>query len=794
MRLTVDTLARDLRTSLRNLRRRPGWSALAVAMLALGIGSVIALTTVVRVTLLSPLPFPAPERMVVVEHRIGGEVHGGNPVRLADLSAGAAKVAAVGGSYTEGAVWLREGEGAEPERLNVLRIYGDFLEVLAVPPVAGRSLSPAELVPDSRALMLSERFWRGRLGADPAAVGRGLRVGDGVYTIVGVLPRGVGDTFRSDLVFAGPEMTSRKAGFLGVVARLRDGVSLPTARATFSALATRMASEHAESDAGLAFALLPAADDLAGTPLSGRLWMVLATAGFVLLIVCVNLACLLLARAPQAIREGSIRAALGAGRGSLLKTALSESLLLAALGGIAGVALAVPLVRLLATRLPASLPNLPRLGETGLDGATAALALGLALLTGLLVGALPAWRVARRSSFSGLRGRTAGDREGGRLRSGLVVVELALSLVLLIGAGLTAQTLLRLQAVPLGFAPDRLLALRIAFPWDTDPEKLNAIYRDLIQELGALPGARSAAFADRLPFEGESQGGELGLPGRTFAEGAKTVKISRRAVSAAYFETVGTPLLAGSPLGSRSAGQEAVVNQAFARRFFPKGAVGERLTLDGHLYRIAGVVGDLRQETTQKAAPPEVFTVYEDTLWAIGNFVVRATGRPEDLADEVRAAVRRVVPGQVIDELRTMDASLDEAYAAPRTTASLAGGFSLVALLLTALGLYGVLAADVEARRREFGVRMALGATPRKILYRSISRGALLAALGIALGLGGGLALRRAIAGLLFESGTGDLGAFLLAALLLFAVALLAADGPARRASRVDPAEALRAE
>ncbi len=794
MSLTLDTLRRDLRTSFRNLRRRPGFAATAITTLAVGIGTVVALVSVVRTTLLAALPFVESDRLVSVAHSIDGEGHGGNPMRLADLAAGVGKIATVGGYYTEGAVWLRPGEGAEPERLRALRSYGDFLGALGVAPVAGRGFTEDELRPESHALMLGERFWRSRLNGDPAEVGRPFRLDDRIYTVVGVLPRSLGDTFHVDLVSPGPEVTNRKAGFLGVIARLREGTSLSAGRAAFAALGARMAREQPGTDAGLALGLSPAAEELAGTPLRGRLLMVLATAGFVLLIVCVNLACLMLARAPQTIREGSIRSALGAGKGSLIQSSLTESLALAVLGGGLGLLLASAGVRLLASRLPADLPNVERLAEIGLDGPAVAFSLGLTLLCGLLFGALPAWRVARRSSFAGLRGRNGGDREGSFLRSGLVVAELALSLVLLIGASLTAQTLLRLQAMPLGFAPERLLALQISLPWDTPKTKLNAFYRDLLAELGAIPGVRTAAFADRLPFEGESQGGELALPGRTFGEGAKTTPVSRRAVSAEYFSAVGTPLIAGRGLGRQSPGKQAVVNQAFARRFFAEGAVGQVLELDGHCYEIAGVVGDLRQTTVQAAAPPEVFTLYDDTFWAIGNFVVRAEGRPEDLAAEVRAAVLRVDPTQVIDRLQTMDDQLHEAYAAPRTTASLIGAFSLVALLLAAIGLYGVLATDVEARRREFGVRMALGAAPRTILYRALLRGALLAALGIAFGLAGGLALRKSIASLLYGGGAGDLGAFALAALVLFVVALLAADGPARRASKVDPAVALRAE
>ncbi len=799
MRSSLDTLRRDLKIALRNLRRRPGFAFTAIATLAVGIGAVVALVSVVQTTLLGALPFPAPERLVSVDQTIDGEEHGGNPVRLADLAAGAKTIAAVGGYYGEGVVWLRSGEGVEPERLRALCIYGDLLDLLAAAPIAGRTFTANELRPDSRALLLSELFWRTRLGADPAAVGRPFRLGDQIYTVVGVLPGSVGDTLGADLVVAGAEFTNRKAGFLKVIARLADGVSLPAARTAFSALGARMAKDHADTDAGIAFGLTPAVEELTGTPLRAPLLMVLATAGFVLLIVCVNLACLMLSRAPQAIREGSIRAALGAGRGSLLRTALTESLVLAAIGGGLGLLLAAAGVRLLASRLPADLPNVRRLGEIGLDSSTVAVALALTLLCGLLFGLAPAWRVAHRSTFVGLRGRTAGDREGGFLRSGLVVVELALSLVLLIGAGLTGQTLLRLEGTPLGFVPERLLTLRIDQSWDTPQEKLNGFYRDLLAELAAIPGVRSAAFADRLPFEGESQGGELALPGRTFAQGAKTTPVSRRAVSADYFSTVGTPLLAGTGLKSQSAGKQAVVNDAFARRYLGvaenrAGAIGQTFGLNGRSYEIVGVVADLRQTTLQTAVPPEVFTLYDDTFWAIGNFVIRAEGRPEALAAAVRAAVRRVDPTQVIDQMESMETQIHAAYAAPRTTASLVGGFSIVALLLAAIGLYGVLASDVEARRREFGVRMALGATPQSILRRAILRGALLAALGVAFGLAGGIALRRAITSLLYASGPSDFGAFAVAALVLFVVALLAADGPARRASKVDPAVALRAE
>ncbi len=789
----------DLRIAVRQLGgRHRGFAATAMLTLALGVGATTAIWSVVHGTLLAELPVEHPERLVTLEGTIDGEGMGGNPLRLLDLEAGAAGLAKVAGFYGEQAVFRGVGGDAEPRRVQALRTYGDVVTVLGTPPLLGRNFSKEERRPESGVTLISERFWRRELQGDPEILGRSLTLSGANLTVVGVLPSSISSLFGVDWIYPGPEVSNRKAGFLDLIARLESGVSIAAARARFTEVARRMAAEHPAEDRGLAYGVVPTLAALTGTPSRGPLLMVLATAGFVLLIVCVNLACLLLARLPERTREGAIRAALGAGRWGLVRGALAESLVISVVGGLLGIVVAAAGVPLLVRLLPA---ELPRLDAVRLDVGAVAFALALSVACGLAFGLLPAWQVARRSSALGLRagGRTTEGRDRRWLRAGLVVGELGLSLMLLVGAGLTTQALLRLRAVPLGFEPASVLAIKIARPWDTETQELHRFYERLLSEFAATPGVRSAAFVDRLPLQGGSQGSELTIPGRSFAN---RVEVSRRAVSGRYFETVGTPRLAGAGLPettTEGAAREALVNESFARRFFPQafpeGAVGQEIVLDGEdRYRIAGVVANLRQEAAQDVVPPEVFVDYRDTFWPLASFVVRAEGRPNDLAASVRAAVRRVDPSQVIDLLEPMRTEVDRAFAAPRVTASLVGGFALVALLLAAIGLYGVLASDVAARRRELGIRMALGATPEVILRSAQFRGLGLATLGVLLGLGGGALMRQAMQSFLYGSGTGDFAAFALAAVVLLVVAILAADGPARRAARVDPVIALRSE
>lgn len=791
----AQAFARDLRLAFRNLARNRGFAATAILTLGLGIGATTAIWSVVRVTLLADLPIENPDRLMTLQGSIDGDSMGGNPLRLLDLQAGLDGTAQVAGFYGEGAVFRKSGldaAGGEPRRIQVLRTYGDFISVFGAPPILGRNFLAQELHPESTVALVTEPFWRAELGADPHVVGRSLVVGETSLTVVGVVPDSISDLWGVEVVVPGIEVENRKAGFLDLVARLENGVSVEAARARVAEVARRMAASHPE-DRGLAYGVVPTLEAITGTPSRGRLFLVLATAGFVLLIVCVNLACLLLARLPERMREGAIRAALGAGPWGLVRAALAESLAVALAGGALGVGVAAVGVPLLVRLLPA---DLPRLESVQLDFAAVAFALGVAVVCGFGFGLLPALQVARRASVRGLReaGRSTEGRDRRWLRASLVVVELGLSTLLLVGAGLSAQALFRLRSAPLGFLPERLLTIEIAQPWDTDSEKLHRYYERMLAELAATPGVRSAAFVDRLPLQGESQGSELTIPGRTFAN---RVEVSRRAVSAGYFETVGALRLAGEPLPDHGSGNEALVNEAFARRFFAASAqaVGREIVLDGNRrYRIRGVVSNLRQEAAQKVAPPEVFVDYRDTFWPIANFVVRVEGEPRAMAASVRAAVRHVDPTQVIDEFGPMSATLDRTFAAPRITASLVGGFAVVALLLAAIGLYGVLGSEVAARRRELGIRLALGATPQSILRGAQFRGLGLAALGVGLGLGGGAVLRQAMASALYGGGAGDLGAFALAAVVLLAVAVFAADGPARRASRVDPVISLRSE
>jgi putative ABC transport system permease protein len=813
-----DDLLRDLRLAVRNLSRRKGLALAAVGSLALGIGANGALFSVVDAVLLRPFALPEAERLIAVVESKNGEESGSNPDRLADWGRQVPGLAAAAGFYGEGLVLTGQGD---PERLSATRTLGNAMALLGVQPLLGRGFSGEEEAGrGERVALVGEGLWRRRFGADPGLVGRTLQLSGSPYLVIGVLPDGLGYPEERDLMIPAPpdvQEASRKAGFFTAVARLAPGATLAGVQSQLDTVARRLATQYPDSDAGRAARAVPLREAQA-TETRLPLLVLLATVALVLLLTCVNIAGLLLARAAERQREAAVRVALGAGRGGLLRLYLAESLVLALAGGVLGLLLAWAAFPALVSVLPA---GLPRLEAARPDGFAALFTLLLSLLCGLAFGLAPAWQAARQGPGDRLQNRlrylhTGGSRAGSsagslRTRRLLVGAQVVLSVVLLVGVGLLAKSFWRMRSAPLGFQPDRVLTVSIDFPWDTPKGDLDRFYAEALEGFAAIPGVRAAGFADRLPLEGGSQSGPIALETPLPAELAER-PVSRRAASAGYFTAMGIPLQAGRFLSDRrglapgNSTREVLVNETLAQLYFsegrPEGAIGRRLTFDTNpepgeeptWYEIVGVVGDVRLDAAETAAPPEAFVLPRDTYWPMARFALRAQGDPAALAAAVRTTLRRLDPDLVIDGLTPMAGQVAAATAAEQARLRLLGGFGLLALWLVALGLYGVLASDVAQRKPEIGVRLALGADRRQVATAIVRQGTAVVLVGLAIGLAGAAVLARFLRSLLFGVEPLDVPVLLAVSLVILAVSTVASLVPARRAAGVDPGVALRHE
>ena len=783
----ADILLRDIRLACRSLWRRPGLAATILASLALGIGATSAIFSVVDAVLLRPFHLADPGRVFSLdETRHGPPAHNSNPARLADWARQSASLAAVYGFYGEGLTLT--GQGA-PERIRTWRTVGDPLTVLGVQPFMGRGFTEHERQGLEPVALLDYKFWKNRFNGDAQVLGRSLTLGGRAFIVVGVLPADF--DYPGDIdawIPAGPEVQtySRRASFLGGVARLRSGALVSAAQAELDTVSRRLQQQYPATDSAIAARLTPLRESVTHEARKPLL-ILLATVGFVLLMACVNTASLLLARSSERSREAAIRVALGAGTGSLIRLYLIESLVLAACGGGLGIVLASLSVDALVRLLPA---DLPRTSGIHLDLRVVAVSFAASLFCGLLFGLVPALQAARFSS----RLRAGYDRLWTRRL--LVVSQVALSAILLVGVGLLAKSLFLLLRTPLGFEPAQITTVQINLPWDTEATVLQQFYTRTLDALSEIPGVRSAGVIDRLPLQGGAQSGRIAVRGATLPPDLKVRAISYRGTSPGYFSALGIPLEAGRLLRDS---REMVVNDALARRFFPDGrALGQYITFDvdpesrraAVWYRVVGIVGNVRQEPTQAAPVPEAFLAMRDVYWPMANFVLRTDG---NVNAAIRSVLSRVNPDQVV-RISSLDRELNATVREPRVRVWLVGSFALAALLLAAIGVYGLLASDVTQRTQEIGLRMALGADPRSILRSVVRRAFKLVIAGLALGILGAAVLTRFLQSVLYAVATNDIAVFAWAVVILFAVAFSAAYLPAMRAAGIAPAVALRHE
>lgn len=798
----LEELWHDLRHSARGLRRSPGFTLIAVLSLAAGIGATSALFTVVDHVLLRPLPLPQAKRLVSLDESHNGSASGGNPARLRDWQQ-ARSMQAAGGFYSEGVVLTGQGQ---PERLQVLRMFGDVPGTLGITPLHGRMPNDKEQRIGAPLATVSHRFWMRRLGGQPV-LGRTLRLGGTAYEITAVLQAGTQFPDDIDVWTPAPAAVQgvpRVAAFLGQVGRLHDGVTLAEAEAELRTMAAGLASQYPDTDRGRNIRLVPLLEsvtDQARTPLL----VLFAGMTAVLLIACVNVSGLLMARGLQRGREAALRAALGAGQGRLVRLFLCEALLLSLLACAFGLALASGLLIVLKRLLPG---DLPRLAAATLDVRIVLFALGLAIVVTLLSGLLPALRTAWLTNWSQIKDSGTAIT-GGRqpLRRALVVAQVALSTVLLVSATLLTSSFARMQTQPLGFTPEHALAFSVNFAWDTNPAKLDNFSRRMEEELSALPGVTAAGVVDRLPLQGGTQSTPARMRGVSTPPGLRRTPVSWRTASPGYFTAAGVPLLQGEVFTPRRDAQSpkvALINQRLAQAFFGgANPIGKQIaaqwkesTPDATTtwYRIIGIVADTRQRPDQTAPSMEVYLPWGESYWPMMSFVVRGTGDPATLSQAIRMSVRRVDPDQVIEDLLPMDSHISVATQGPRTRTWAMGLLSAVALALACVGLFGLLAGESARRQSEFGVRLALGASPASLLLSALQRGLSLALVGLAIGLGLSLWLSRYLQSLLFGVQPNDAATYAVAAALLLLVALVACLVPAQRAASVNPLLALRHE
>ncbi|MGH9851439.1 MAG: ABC transporter permease [Blastocatellia bacterium] len=797
-------MLQDLRYGARMLLKQPGLTLIAVLTLALGIGLNTALFSVVNSILLRPLVYRAPERLAQVwETWLPGEVTRGavSPNNFLDWRAQAQSFE----QFSAYNLWLFTLTGTnEPTEVPGLKVSANFFDLLGVAPQLGRGFAPDEDQPDrNQVAVISHDFWQRRFGGRADVIGQPLRLDDGTHTVIGILrpdfrQSALTAEYRAEIwipLLLDPAANRRGVHSLHVVARLKSNVGQAQAQTEMTVIGQRLAQAYPATNAERGVNLVPLHEQATGR-VSRALLLLQGATALVLLIACVNVANLLLARVTAREKELAVRSALGAGRWRIARLLLAEGLTLAALGGAAGALSAYWLPDLLVAVAP---KTIPRLDEITVDGRALAFAVVTALVTVLLFGLAPAWQAARVNLNTALKesGRGAGAGQG--LRNALIVAEVALTLILLTGSGLLLRSLLELQRVNLGFNPDRLLTMRVSLLDSKYPERrqIADYYRQLLASVTALPGVRSAAVTSNPPliklhdnwisFRIEERPVEMGrMPTAKYA-----------IISPEFFHTLAIPLRAGRAFDerdTRDATQVAILNEDFARRHFPNGdALGKRIAAGRATREVVGIVGNVRHNSPEDEEAEKLYVPHAQQAQGTMLLMARAAD-PQATLRAVQQAVWQGDPEAAVSSAATMDEALAEVVARPRFNALLLGLFALVALALAAVGLYGVMSYTVSQHTREIGIRLALGAEPRDVLRLVLGQGLVLTLTGIVVGAAGALGVTRLLRTLLFGVSVNDPLTFASVALLLLFVALLACWIPARRATQVDPLVALRCE
>ena len=806
----MDSLFSDIRYAVRNLIKRPGFTAIAVITLALGIGVNSAIFSAVNALLINPLPFPDQDRVVAIWDKVPSHGVERNEVAMANYLDWRAQSQSFEHLALERWWSTNLTAGDTPERVQGFLVTANFLDVLRVKPIKGRNFIEEENQPgkDSVAI-ITNSLWQRRFGSDPNIVNKTITTNGIVRTVIGVLPEDFNYPKGAE-VFAPIALTPELSKSRGnhsyyVIGRLKPGVSLPGAQAELDTITARLAAQYPDTNVGLGANVYPIVADTVRM-YSTALWVMMAAVGFVMLIACANVANLMLARASGRQKEIALRAALGASRWRIVRQLLVESLIIALMGGALGVLIGFWGIDLLRAGNPGEAAKYaPGWNNLGINLPVLVFTFAISVLSGLLFGLAPAWHVSKPELNDALK---EGGRQttGGshRLRSLLVVSEIALSLVLLIGAGLMVRSFLALLKTNPGFNPEGVLTMNINLPFAKYKEEVQraAFYSELVQRVKSLPGVQSAAVVNYIPLGGSNSSDGFLIEGVPEPPPGEENLGRYRVCTPDYFRTMGISLLKGRGFTEQDDSRSKpviIVNETLAQRYWPNGeALGKRMRFYGPLDKapwmeIVGIVQDVKHELNQPVTP-DYYLPHAQDSWTAMVLVARTSAEPASMSASIRQQVLAIDKDQPVFDVRTMHEVRAISVALYSFGSITMGIFAVIALVLAAIGIYGVMAFAVTQRTQEIGIRMALGARAIDVLKMVVKTGMSLAAIGVVAGLVGSFAITRLMASLLFGISPTDVVTFTLVAAGLLLVALLACYIPARRATKVDPLVALRYE
>ncbi len=812
----MGNLMQDVRYAVRMLLKNPGFTLVAVLAVALGIGANSAMFSVINAVLLRPLPYHEPDRLVTIWEESPERDMFEMPISFANFRDWEDQnhVFEYISAYTFTNLNLT-GAG-EPARLLAVRSSANLFSLVGPAPLLGRPFLPEEDKEGAnRVVILSQGLWQRRFSSDSGIVGQSLTLNNQSYTVVGVMPASfqfpvgfgyLGKVLNDPVDLYVPLAATSKEARRGSysffsIGRLKPGITIDQARAEMTAIESRLEQQYPDGNTGIGIVLIPTHEQTV-KEIRPALLVLLGAVAFLLLIACANIANLLLARAASRQKEIAIRTALGASRLRVLRLLLTESVILSLAGGCLGLLLALWGTDALMALAP---DNIPRLNEVGVDARVFGFTLAVSVLTGIVFGLIPSIHASKpdlnEALKEGSRGSTGGVA-GKRIRSALVAVEVALSLVLLIGAGLMIRSFLRLQQMNLGFNPDNVLAVNLSLSPSKYPEDRQqvAFFQAALERLQSLNGVQSAGATTGLPLTLSLSGSDFRIEGRPEPEPGKEMIINTRSVSPGYFRTLGIPLIKGRDFSDRDKGdapKAAIINYDLARIYFPdEDPLGKRITFDdgGSWISIVGVIADVKQLGLDSSAKPEVYFPYLQMTAPTMSIVVRTGSNPLNLVAAMKDQIQEIDKDLPIADVKTMRQLLSESVSGRRFNMLLLAVFAGVALVLAAVGIYGVMSYSVSQRTHEIGIRMALGAQTSDVLKLVVGEGMLLAIAGVTIGLVASLFLTRLMSSLLFRVSATDPITFALISVILTGVALAASLVPARRAVKVDPMVALRYE
>jgi putative ABC transport system permease protein len=809
----MEQLWHDLRYGARMLAKSPGFTAVAVIALALGIGANTAIFSVVNAALLRPLPYPDADKLVIVwEKSRRNDQNVINPANFMDWSEQNNVFTDMAATFDRSAVLVGDGE---PEEIPAQIATNNLFSLLGVDALLGRTFSPDDGKPEQpRVVILSYGLWQRRFGGDPNIIGRKLNVNRAEAVVIGVMPAGFkwhihkGSMTTKTAELWSPfvitnEMRTRQGRFMTSVARIKPAVTFEQAKAEMNVIAARLEQQYNEFNADWGVNVVPLRTQFTGE-FRAALLVLLGAVGFVLLIACANVANLLLSRAAARQKEIAVRVAIGAGRGRIVRQLLTESVLLAAIGGTAGLLLALWGTDLLVSLSPRELADLQ---QVKISVPVLGFTLAVSLLTGIIFGMAPAFEATRVKLQESLKEGSksiGGGTRSHRLRGAFVVTEIALALVLLVGAGLLVRSFNRLQSVDPGFNPNNVLTMRISLPtrkYDTDRKRID-FFRQAVEQIKALPGVEADGATNYLPFAGPHSGTIVEIEGRPKLPPGQELETGACVTDANYFGAMQIPLKSGRLFTEQEATEMrhvVVINEAFARKNFPgEDPLGKRVTIymkeDNVPTEIIGIVGDHKHMGLDSEIEPMSYWPHPEQAFPFMTFVIRAQGDPSSIAPAARTVIQTLDGEQPLADVRTMESLLADSVARARFNTLLLTVFAMVALILAAVGIYGVMSYAVTQRTHEIGIRMALGARTSHVLALVVKQGMTLAVVGVGVGLAASFALTRIMSSLLYGVTATDTLTFTLIPVVLASVALLACYIPARRATKVDPMIALRYE